>query len=68
VIPLVVESAFGPCIKYLHPVFGFDKKSLVLATPDIVGVERHLLGKKAGSLSEHSFEIISAIDYLLAGF
>jgi toxin CcdB len=67
VIPLVVQSAFGPRIEYLHPVFEVQGKRLVLATTDIVGVEARLLGARAGNLAEHSFEIVSAIDYLLAG-
>jgi toxin CcdB len=67
VIPLLrIEVAEKP-IKGLNPVFEVDGKQLMLATQNIAGTELANLGPVSGSLKEHTFEIVAAMDFLMAG-
>lgn len=68
VIPLVPAPAFGTPLGRLHPVFQIENQPHVLATSELVSVDRQALGDHVGSLTEHHVEIVDAIDFLSQGF
>ena len=68
VVPLVAEQAFGPRIAFLHPVIDVMGHKVVLATNELVGVEKALLGTAVGNASVDASTIVSAIDYLISGY
>lgn len=51
----------------LNPVFVLGGEGFTAMTQDIAGVDRNQLGALAYDLSESRAEIISAVDFLLAG-
>ena len=68
VVPLVAENAFGPRIAFLHPVLDVIGQPVVLATNELVAVERKLLGPAVASAAVDASTIVSAIDYLISGY
>ena len=68
VIPLVAETAFGPRIDFLHPVLDVIGQPVVLATNELVAVEKSLPGRAVGSAAVDASTIVSAIDYLISGY
>ena len=68
VIPLIpLEKASKP-VSRLNPVFRIGGQRYVMQTQAIAAVPRKELGARAGSLTEHHFEIVAALDMLLSGF
>ena len=68
VVPLVAESVFGPRIDFLHPVLDVSGIKVVLATNELVAVEKKLLGTAVANASVDASTIVSAIDYLVSGY
>lgn len=68
VVPLVVERAFGPRIPFLHPVIDVIGQPVVLATNELVAVERKILGSAVTNVAVDAPTIVSAIDYLISGY
>jgi len=67
-VPLVpVENAPKP-LSRLNPVFVVDNRRVVMQTQAIAAVPRKELGAPIGSLTDHHFEIVAALDMLLSGF
>ncbi len=67
VIPLVAEQAFGPRIPFLHPVLDVIGRPVVLATNELVAVERSLLGAAGANAGADASAISAAMDYRVAG-
>ena len=68
VVPLVAESAFGERIEFLHPLLDVMGHKVVVATNELVAVEKNLLGAAVGNASVDASTIVSAIDYLISGY
>lgn len=69
VIPLCLSSALGSKpIQNLTPTFNIEGKSYTLLSPQVAGIPVSELGPVVTDLSEHRFEIISAVDFLISGF
>lgn len=68
VVPLVAEHAFGPRIPFLHPVLDVMGRPVVLATNELVAVEKSLLGAVVANAAVDASTIVSAIDYLISGY
>ena len=68
VAPLVSEKAFGPRIPFLHPIVALDHETVVVATNELVALERSLLGAPVANIRESAAEIIAALDYLIAAY
>ena len=68
VVPLSPLAAFGKPMQRLNPVFEIKGEPHVMATSELVSVDRRMLGTLVGSLDEHHFTIVNAIDFLLQGF
>lgn len=68
VVPLVAEKAFGPRIAFLHPVLDVNGALVVLATNELVAVEKNLLGAAVANLAVDASTIESAVDYLISGY
>jgi toxin CcdB len=67
VVPLIpVESALKPA-RHLNPVFEISGANYVMATHLAGAVLVSELPKRAGSLAEHRYEILNALDFLLTG-
>jgi len=68
VVPLSAQGNDSlPAMRRLMPVFEIEGKKLVLATPQIAGVPRALLGSRVGSLASRRHEVIAALDVLIVG-
>jgi toxin CcdB len=67
VIPLYRPEAIGPRLTRLNLVFEIERRTVVLATPQLVGMRRRQLGDRVANLSGHRYEILGAIDLLLTG-
>ncbi len=68
VVPLVATASFGPRIDFLHPLLEVNGQPVVLATNELVAVERSVLGNAVGSAAVDASTIVSAIDYLISGY
>ena len=68
VVPLVAERVFGPRIEFLHPVLDVNDHFVVLATNELVAVEKKLLGSAVANLAVDASTIVSAVDYLTSGY
>jgi toxin CcdB len=68
VVPLAAQGAEPlPSMKRLMPVFEIEGRKLVLATPQLAGVSRSLLGARVASLADRRHEIVAALDVLITG-
>lgn len=68
VVPLVAERSFGPRIPFLHPVIDVIGQPVVLATNELVAVEKKLLGSAVANAAVDASTIVSALDYLTSGY
>ena len=68
VVPLPPLAAFGTPLRRLNPVFEIEGGPHVMATSELVTVDRGMLGALVGSLGEHHFAIVNAVDFVLQGF
>jgi toxin CcdB len=68
VVPLVVSSVFKKAIPILTPQFIIIETEVRMVTPQLVGVQLHLLGSRICSIKERRTEIIAALDLLITGF
>lgn len=71
VIPCFRQGAGAPkppTLTRLTPEMKIDGETLVLMTPQVAGIPRHLLGDPVADLSAHRAEILGALDLLLTGF
>ena len=68
VVPLVAKAAFGARIDFLHPLLHVNGSSVILATNELVAVERKVLGTAVANLAVDASTIVSAIDYLISGY
>lgn len=68
VVPLASrDSVRVPPAERLMPGFDVEGHSVVMLTPQIVGVPRASLGPRVGSLAHQRHEIIAALDVLVSG-
>ena len=67
VVPLTLRQGGAPPASRLNPIFTVAGREYVMRTQFASTVERRLLGEVVASLDDHSFEIVGAIDMLIAG-
>jgi toxin CcdB len=68
VVPLYSAASLkGKLLKTLTPEFRVGGRSCVMATPELAGVPRKVLGAPVADLSAKRTEIIAALDLLLTG-
>lgn len=67
VIPLLDPAEARWPFARLTPLLRFDGKDWILGTPLMIGIPKKEIGSRVGSLQEHGFEIMNAIDFLLTG-
>jgi toxin CcdB len=67
VAPLVVHESMQGAQR-LNPVFTVEGREFWLATHELFAVDRRLLRKKVGTLSDHRDTITSALDFVFSGF
>jgi len=68
VVPLVLSSVLNKTIPILTPQFKIFETEVRMVTPQLVGVQMHLLGPRICSLKDQRGEIIAALDLLVTGF
>ncbi|MDR7089510.1 MULTISPECIES: CcdB family protein [Cellvibrio] len=69
VIPLIRESSFkGSGITTLTPKLTINGETLLLLTPQMAGISKHLLTEEVGNLGNFRYEILAAINLLIEGF
>ena len=68
VVPLLPWNDFPKPTKGLHPVFDIGGQRLVMATHYLAAIPVSDLGTRLGSLGDHHFVIVGALDFLLSGF
>ena len=66
VIPLLPTET-APRLPRLHPIFTIDGEQHILATQLASAVAKDDLGRKVKSLADRRYDILNAIDTLLAG-
>jgi toxin CcdB len=68
VIPLEpIENGLG-LVPKLNPVFTISGQPHALLTDLIGSIPVRDLGKPTGSLADHRYEILNALDFLVSGF
>jgi len=68
VVPLAAAQKVSEIpIERLMPSFEIDGRTVVMLTPQVVGVPCAALGPRIGSLGERRHEIIAALDVLISG-
>ena len=68
VVPLRPETALtGARLGTLMPAFDIEGRRHVLVTTQLAGISRKQLGARVCSLSAYRDEILSALDFLIAG-
>lgn len=67
VVPLVLCSALNKTIPILTPQFNIIGTDVRMVTPQLVGVQIHILGTRICSLKEQRGVIIAALDLLVTG-
>lgn len=68
VVPLVAFTSRKAVITKLCPVMRVSGVEVMMSTPEIAGYPVADLGKKVMSASDHRYDILAAIDFLLTGF
>lgn len=68
VVPLVLSSVLNKSIPILTPPFTIMETEVKMVTPQLVGVQMHLLGSRICSLKEKRSDIVAALDLLVTGF
>lgn len=69
VIPLIREASFrGSGITTLTPKVNINGEVLLLLTPQMAGISKHLLSEEVGNLGDFRYEILAAINLLIEGF
>lgn len=69
VIPLIRESSFkGSGITTLTPKININGEIMLLLTPQMAGIGKHLLTEEVGNLGDFRYEILAAINLLIEGF
>jgi toxin CcdB len=69
VIPLIRDSSFkGSGITTLTPKVNINGETLLLLTPQMAGISKHLLNEEVGDLGDFRYEILAAINLLIEGF
>ena len=66
-VPLVPQAIAPKQMGALNPIFQIDGEPHILTTQFASAVRLKPLGKSIGSLAEHRYEILRAIDILLGG-
>ncbi len=68
VVPLAVTTLDGAALpRRLCPLLPVKKHMLMLVPFEAAPLDKRLLTKRVGSLAEHSFEIVAAMDAVLSG-
>jgi|SRR6185503_15510871 len=67
VIPLFSQSDAPWPFARLTPRLNFGGRTWLLGTPLMIGMPKMELKKWMGSVAEHQYEIMNAIDFLLGG-
>ncbi len=67
VVPLIVREAAPGTAQRLNPVFPINGDDHVMATQFAGSVAVRELGEVVGSLKERAFEVVGALDVLIAG-
>lgn len=68
VVPFYAQSILkGNVLKTLTPLFRIGGKNWLMATPEMAGVSRKVLGPAIADLSSRRAEIIAALDLLITG-
>lgn len=69
VIPLIRESSFkGSGITTLTPRISINGETLLLLTPQMTSISKHLMTDEAANLADFRYEILAAINLLIEGF
>ncbi|MDD2735857.1 MAG: CcdB family protein [Desulfuromonadaceae bacterium] len=68
VVPLVLSSVLNKSIPILTPQFAINETEVRMVTPQLVGVQTHILGSRICSLKDKRGDIIAALDLLVTGF
>lgn len=68
IVPLVLESEFGPRMTRIHPSFIIESRRVVMSTGDLAGVPLRDLRKVVLDLSHARREICAALDFMLNGY
>ena len=68
VVPLLIRSAVNAVIPVLNPVFEVKQTEVIMSTPQLVGINSHVLGTKVCSVKEKRDVIIAALDLLFVGY
>ena len=67
VVPLVTSERAGGVIQRLMPLLPVGDESMVMDTPQIMGIPMRMLGKQVADLSNERITIMSALDMLISG-
>jgi toxin CcdB len=67
VAPLFPSERVPSDLKRLHPIIEIDGTKLVLAAHLLTAMPVKALGPVQGSVAEHEYQIIAALDFLLTG-
>lgn len=68
VAPLVLEDqAESRGHRTLSPRFTIEGKTYILEAVHLAAIERRTLGPKVGSLAEHRYDILAALDFIFTG-
>ena len=68
VVPLVLSSVLNKTIPILTPQFKINETEVRMVTPQLVGVQMHVLGTRICSLKDQRGEIVASLDLLVTGF
>lgn len=68
VVPLVLESAFGPRLSRINPVLQIEGEKVVASIADLASVPLRQLKDKVADCSKYRSEVVAAVDFLISGF
>ena len=68
VVPLMPNRLAGNhTISKLNPVIRIKNEKFTVMTQNLAGIDRNILGKSVGDLTQYRSEIFAAIDFVLSG-
>lgn len=68
VVPLLLRSTISKPIPILNPLLEIQQTEVIMSTPQLVGVQAHMLGTKVCSVKDKRDVIIAALDLLFTGY
>jgi len=68
VVPMTPRARYaGPVLARAIPIVVVESREYALVVPALAAIAKSTLGKPVGSLAARRFEIIAALDMLIAG-